>query len=399
MSQNKTGSKVKKTFYSMGFVNGIRRAVMVSLAILYFISVGYNVIEVTSLFAISTIIMILFEIPTGAFADHFSRKKSIVMSFILLGIAFFGLFIFRNFWLLGISWILGDIAWTFQSGTASAWVVDKLKYGKNKKNLATLFARAFFFVQIGLIIGGLVGFILVSVQFRFVWLAVSLTNLIMAVILSKYIEEDKVKSAKFEFGIISGSFIKAKQAIVFLFNKQNKQARGVTLALFLGTIATASFFVEYPLILSNLGLSPSLVSGLFALVGILVLFAPFLGEKTAHKFGFKNFLGISSIILGIAIILMGLSQSLLFAMIFLVVIRISLDATDAIHESAFQHSIPSNCRATLGSATSVVWGVANSLAVWAIGLVITFVGLGYAAIVSGIFAVLTAITYFMTLKK
>jgi len=392
-------SKVRKLFYSMDFVNGIRRAILYSLSLLYFLSLGYSLIAVTSLFAISTIIMILFEIPTGSFADHVSRKKSIVLSFLLLGVAFLGIFLFKDFWLLAIFWVLGDIAWTFQSGTNVAWAVDNLKIGKNKKKLATLFARFFFFEKIGLVFGGIIGFILVSMQFRFVWLAIAIINFIMAFILFNYVDEEKRKSSKFSFSILTKSYVKVEKAFSYLLNKKNKAARGITLALFIGVLALSSFFIEVPLVLTKLGLKPELISGLSSLIGVFILFAQFLGEKSAHKFGFRNFLGITSILVGLIVIIFGVSSSLIIAIICLLLIQTGLNATDAIHESAFQHSIPSNCRATLGSIMSVVWGISYALATWGIGLIITNHGLLYAGIISGILVILTGFVYFYALKK
>lgn len=383
----------------MDFVNGIRRAILGALGLLFFLSLGYNLLAVTSLFAISTLVMVLFEIPTGAFADHFSRKKSVVLSFFLFGIAFLGVFLFKNFWLLAIFWVLGDIAWTFQSGTNIAWAVDNLKYGKNKKKLAALFVRFFFSEKLGLVIGGIIGFILVSMQFRLVWLAIAVINFIMTLILLRYMKEEKTKHTRFKFKLIIKSFVKVKEAFTYLFNKKNKTARGIALALFTGMLGLSSFFIEVPLILSKLGLKPEIISGVFSLMGVFILFAPFLGEKLAHKFGFRIFLGTTSIIVGLVIIIFGISPLLITAIICLVLIYTGLNATDAIHESAFQHSIPSNCRATIGSIMSVVWGISTALGVWLIGLIITFAGLGLAGLISGLLVIFTGFVYFYALKK
>ena len=68
----------------MEFTHGIRRAVLSSLGLVYFLSLGFDIVLVTSLFALSTMIMTLFEFPTGAIADHDSRKKSLAIGFLCL---------------------------------------------------------------------------------------------------------------------------------------------------------------------------------------------------------------------------------------------------------------------------------------------------------------------------
>ena len=49
--------KTKSILYGMEFTHGIRRALMAALALIYFISLGFSVVSVTTLFAISGIIM------------------------------------------------------------------------------------------------------------------------------------------------------------------------------------------------------------------------------------------------------------------------------------------------------------------------------------------------------
>mgnify|MGYP006424953371 CR=1 FL=1 len=81
--------KSKSLSYGIDFTHGMRRALTSALILIYFISLGFNVIAVTTLLAISTLIMTFFEFPTGAVADYDSRKKSILISFLLMFISFF----------------------------------------------------------------------------------------------------------------------------------------------------------------------------------------------------------------------------------------------------------------------------------------------------------------------
>ncbi len=54
-------TRIKSINYGMEFTHGIRRALMGGLGLGYFLSFGFNLIAVTTLFAISAIILILFE--------------------------------------------------------------------------------------------------------------------------------------------------------------------------------------------------------------------------------------------------------------------------------------------------------------------------------------------------
>ena len=180
--------KTKSILYGMNFTHGVRRALIWALALVYFVSLGFPVISITTLFAVSTIIMVLFEFPTGAIADYDSRKKSLMISFFLMFVAFLGIFAFKEFWVIVPFWILGDIAWTFSTGAGSAWAIDALNIAKKKDKIVSLVSRGFMFEQGGHIIGGLIGFFIIAISFIFIWLAIALTNLIIFFVIWKYME-------------------------------------------------------------------------------------------------------------------------------------------------------------------------------------------------------------------
>ena len=251
-------SRTKAIFYGMEFTNGIRRDIVGSLMLLYLLSLGHEVLAVTSMFAASRIIMTLFEFPTGAFADQYSRKKSVLISFSLMALAFLGIFIFRNFWLLALMYVLHDIAWTFQSGTTTAWVIDTLAYGEDRFKLSSLFARFFFYEKTGAILGGIIGLIIVSMNFRFVWLAIALANVLMLLILLRYMEEKNFKPKRLAKNFVMSTLLQAKDALSYLIHKKNKQIKGLASAVFFGTLSIDAFFVVSPLVqFQILGIAPA----------------------------------------------------------------------------------------------------------------------------------------------
>ena len=392
-------TKAKSLFYGMEFTNGIRRELVSALAIIYFLSLGHNLVAITTMFAVSRILMTLFEFPSGAFADHYSRKKSILISFALMTIAFLGIFFFQNYWLIAIFFILHDIAWTFQSGTTTAWVIDTLNYGENSKKLATLFARFFFFEKTGAIIGGLIGLIVVAINFRIVWLVIALTNMITFFVILKYMEEKNFKTKKLDSKIFLQTFIQAKDSIKFLLHKNNKQIKGLAFAVFFGTLAIDSFFIQTPLIFNQiLGLSPEYIAGIFSIVAVIALIAPFIGEKLAHKFGTKKSLFFIFIAISIFMITFAISNNVLLSIGMIILFSAFETAFVTIHDSAVQHAIPSKNRATLGSAMNIIWAIASASSALIIGLGIATFGLVASTIFSGIIALITGFIYLFSLK-
>jgi MFS family permease len=392
--------KTKSILYGMEFTHGIRRALMGALALVYFISLGFSVVSITTLFAISTIIMMFFEFPTGAIADYDSRKKSLVISFLLLSVAFFGIFIFKNFWLLAFSWILGDIAWTFSSGVSSAWVIDSLKYAKEKSKIVSLISRGYFFEKGGHVIGGLIGLVIVAINFRFVWLAVSLTNLFMMFIIIFYMEERNFKPEKVSHSYLKKSLIKAKESFSYVFHRSNKELRTLLLGGFISVIAISSFFVGVPLLLTQvLGMKPEFLAGLFSIFAVISLGATFVAEKISHKKGLRFSLIAVSLIAGISIIAFSLSPYLLLAVIILGIFQVVETMNDILEDSARQNEFSSKIRASLGSLNSINWSISNAIGVFFAGIGISFLGLTTTMIISGVLGLIVAVVYFIGLKK
>lgn len=392
--------KTKSLLYGMEFSHGVRRALMGALALLYFISFGFDVVSVTTLFSISTLIMLFFEFPTGAIADYDSRKKSIMIGFFLISLAFFGLFIFSNFWILAGSWILGDIAWTFCSGAQGAWAIDALNYGKKKSKILPLISKGYFSEKSGYVIGGLIGLVVVAINFKFVWLIVSLLYLLMFFIIAVHMEERNFNATATHHGYLVKSFTKAKESFAYLIHKKNKELRVLLTAGSLSTISISSFFITVPLVFTKFfNLNPGYVSGIYSLTAVLALVGPVIAEKWANKKGFRIPLFILFLIMWAAIIIFGMSKLLLLSIIMLVLLKISLASSDVIQDSAYHHEFDDKIRASLGSLSNIIWAVSFSVSVFLTGVVITYIGLISAIMISGTTALITSLIYLIGLKK
>jgi predicted MFS family arabinose efflux permease len=391
--------KAKKIFFGLEFINGIRRTIFFTLALLYFVSLGYNPVKVVAMFAVSGVILAVVEFPTGAFADYYSRKKSIVMSFLLMGLGLVGMYFFKSFWMLSLMYILNDIGWSFQSGTVTAWAIDILKYGKEHKKITSLIARFLFFERSGAIIGGFIGFFLISIQFSLVWLFIGSMCLITAIVLAIVMPEGKMPRIDKRKGMLIGTFLQAKESIVFILNKKNKELQGIALATFIGIIALYSFYIEVPLILTTImGLTPDKISGIKGLIGFVILTAPFIVEAFAHKIGFRR--GFISTFLGLfaAITVFALSRNLAITIIAWTIMYVLDNVGSIMVDSAIQHRLTSKNRATLGSAMNALWSVSGALAAGFVSIGLLLVGLVPTTLLSASLCVIAATIYYVRIK-
>lgn len=94
----------------------------------------------------------IFEVPTGVIADVYSRRLSVIIGLMLLGIDMLIFGLTHSFALILFTQFIGGIGYTFLSGADSAWITDEI--GEERAGRAFLRGS-----QIGRL-GGILGIIL-----------------------------------------------------------------------------------------------------------------------------------------------------------------------------------------------------------------------------------------------
>ena len=289
---------------------------------------------------------------------------------------------------------MSDIAWTFSSGANSAWIVDALDYAKKKSKLIKLISVGFTFEKLGQFMGGLIGLIIVAINFRFIWLVISLSYLVLFFISLKYMEERNFKPEKAPNNYVKKSLIKAKESFIFLLHKHNRDLRILMWTEFLVVFGFAGFFIGMPLLFTQIfGLGPEHISGISALVGAMVIITPLLANKIAHKSKFGKSLFLFCLFLGVFLFAFAFSNSLMVAIFSFALVKIALSIFDVITDSARAHMSDSKIRASLGSISSIMWSIASSAGIFLAGISINFIGIINTLLISGGIMLLTAFVY------
>ena len=116
-------------FFSMMFVTmSLYEATVAGLTPLQLVLVG-TTLEVSAF---------LFEVPTGVVADVFSRRLSIIIGYVLMGIGFLVEGFSPSFLPILLAQVIWGLGYTFTSGAMQAWISDEV--GEEKAN--QLFLRA-----------------------------------------------------------------------------------------------------------------------------------------------------------------------------------------------------------------------------------------------------------------
>lgn len=136
----------------------------------------------------------IFEIPTGIVADILSRKLSVIIGLVLMGIAFIVEGSIPLFITVIFSQILWGIGYTFTSGADEAWIADEL----GGKDLEGTYLRGAQVGQFGSLLGILVSVLIGAVRVNVPMIIGGLLFIVLAIFLVVFMKETKFTPASTE---------------------------------------------------------------------------------------------------------------------------------------------------------------------------------------------------------
>lgn len=174
--------KILWPFYLANFLLGLSIIIMPFLVI-YFRDLGFSLYEISMMTSAMMIGLLIFEIPTGAFADNYSRKKSIILGFFIYGIIMIFIAFIYDLYLLISLWFIAGIAATFISGADEALVIDNLNYLKRNNLKKEFFVKVQALRGVGLVISPFIGsFIVKTYSMKLIWIISGISLLIIGMI-------------------------------------------------------------------------------------------------------------------------------------------------------------------------------------------------------------------------
>lgn len=155
--------------------------------------------EIALVTSISLLVQLLLELPSGALADLWGRKNTIIFGRVL-GVIGFGILTFAtNFWLFLLGNILYLANWAFESGALDALLFDSLKEnGVGEGEYQAVEADTFFWCTIGMAISSTLGGYLYTLNHQLPY-AVTTLVAVGALISAFGLQEPELDSIKINF--------------------------------------------------------------------------------------------------------------------------------------------------------------------------------------------------------
>ncbi len=136
--------------------------------------------------------------------------------------------------------------------------------------------------SIGQIIGGIIGFFIVVINFKFIRLAIAVANLLMFFVAWKYMEERNFIPESVEHHYLRKIWVKLRESFSYVFHQDSVVLRILMLANIMGIVSTSALLTTVPLLFTQvLGLKVEYLPMLFSSLAILNLIVPLVARKIA----------------------------------------------------------------------------------------------------------------------
>ncbi len=311
---------------------------------------------------------LIYEIPTGAFADLVGKKRTLILSFLLLTVGNIIMGLTNNLWILaGSLWVFICLAYAFYSGTMEALLYDTLKSLKAEKNfdkkMGSLGAVRLFAMSICAIIGG--------VAFGYYpGLPYLLSGLMsfLGLIVCFFLVEPKIDTEKYSW---TAFFKQNTKGIKALFGSEYMKRLSwylvVTggLAVFIYNLLDDLLAVEY-------GFNPMTISWLFAVACLVAGVATYLIPRWKGKISLELSLIVPMVVIGLCLVVspiigMWLSAGLL--MIRVIAESVYQNYTSVAINDSTESSVRATTLSTLSLLRNIPYGVLGTFVGGAVSLV------------------------------
>lgn len=317
--------------------------------VLYLGFKGMSLVQIGLLEGIFHITGFISEIPTGALADLFGRKRMIVIGRVTSLISAIIMLFSNSFAGFAIGFILSAWGYNLNSGSEEALIYDTLKVLNKEDEYLKINGRINLIIEISQGLAVFIGGILSQINFSFSYIAAIVVGILSLVASFNFIEIKIEEKYEEEITIVKHF----KSSINIL--KNNKIL--LNILMFFPLIYTFSAIIYFygQRFLSDLGYSRINISIIFLFNGILSSFGAILSNKIYEEFKNRSWL-IISIIISFLIILMGCVNKKISILIFLI-IGFLTSILQPISSKMINSMVESKQRATIISVESMFYSL------------------------------------------
>ncbi len=327
----------------------------------------------------------VFEVPTGAFADRFGRKKSIMLGCFSIALAAFIYGSIPNIYLFMLGEVLWALGLSFISGADEAIIYDTLKTLRRISDSKGVFARYSMSLSVAFIIASPIGSIIAAkfgLNYPMLFTAIPAAFAGFIALTLKEPKRRVERAKKHYFAIMA-------ESISYI--RKHPKLRPLVVDSILGGTLLYYILWLYQVMLANSGAKIEqygLVSAGMNIFSMIVLYRLAGLEKILGK---ENMIRATVFVPGIAFIAAAFTRNLAYTIALIFVIMAAWTARRPLFSSYFNAHIPSKSRATMLSSISMMGRILAAVLNVVVGAMMdwsvqgTMIAIGVAALGVAVF--------------
>lgn len=395
-----------KVYLALRFSSALLFSVIVTVNLVYQATVvGLNPLQLVLVGTMLETVSFLFEVPTGIVADVYSRKLSVMIGLLLIGLGFTFEGLFPYFGAVLIAQVIWGIGFTFVSGAREAWIADE--EGEEKAGKA--YSKGSQMSLIGSLIGIGISMALANVNIRLPIILGGILYSFQSLYLLFFMPEENfhpVPVAKREtFGKMKETLVSGLKLV-----KQSPVLLTIVITgLIFGMFSEGFDRLWTPFMLNNFSfpslgnLRPVTWFGILAMVAnIMAIIAIRFAEKRTNTGNHKSTvttLLLTNSLLVIAVIIFGLSGNFMIAAVAYWLVSMFREVRNPIYDAWTNQNVESKVRATVFSMCSQANAVGQIAGGPILGLIATVMSLRISIVLAGLVLIPTLFLYSYSIKR
>ncbi len=355
-----TPARVVRTYLAVSGLFTFSASVIWGVNTLFLLDAGLDIFEVFIANAAFTAGMVIFEIPTGVVADTSGRRRSFLLSAVILLVGTLGYVsiaaVGGGLVLFVVASVVLGLGFSFYSGAVEAWLVDALRATGYQGQLDRIFARGEMVSGAAMLIGSVGGGLLGSLDLAWPFAA---RALLLAVVFLVGLQAMRDLGFTPRTTSLSAMPIEMRRVLnaALTFGWRSRSVRLLMImSLFHGAFMMWGFYAWPPYLLELLGRDAVWVAGV---VAALIALATIAGNVVVEIF--TRFCGRRTTLLIAASVVMvggavgvGLVDSFWPAVVLLLVASAAAGVSMPVQQAYLHEVVPSSQRATVVSSVALV---------------------------------------------
>ncbi|MBI4516907.1 MAG: MFS transporter [Deltaproteobacteria bacterium] len=384
-------TRTERTYYLVFGLYCVSWSLIAPVYPLFLLSRGLDLLQINLVLATYLLTSFLFEVPTGALADRFGRKRAFLLSCIIRAGAFVLYWFADSFTDCLIAEACDALGTTLANGALDAWAVDGMHAEGNRRPADRFFARAQMIARTLMIAGGLAGGYLGEHDLALTWPVAAAGFAVTALVAQVWMRDGlRPERATEPVGSVAQT-MRAGLRIV-------RQAPALLLMCVLtGTAAFGIMPVHMmwqPRFQQLTGEGAWLMGWIWALINVAAIAGSALIARASTPWAREHALGVVTLCRGAMLAVAALASSVYPALLGLLAFELCFGFGEPLIQAWMNDHIGREQRATILSVRAMSFTLGGGIGLACIGLIARDLGIQAAWVVSAAMLVLTAPGFF-----